>query len=345
MNTLGIGIIGLGEHARRSHIQPLLEIDRARVVAGFDPSAEARAAFGELVPGARTHETEAQLLADPDVDAVIVCSPDRFHAPALLAAVEAGKHALVEKPLLDEIGDLDMGDLAYALHQAAQAGLVISSCHPRRYDRPYMWLKDTLEQLTEQLGDVCEIQLDFLYHRPSKEGLHHGLLIDHINHEIDLVHYLLGHCAFRAYKLCDSQVHYAASGSRTDGVSFHFTGSRYLNRRVYPETAAVRFERGIVRVDTETGIATVHDYDTGHITHEDCGTTDYEGRFGAVNRNFVDACLGLAKPYLTADDLLVNTEIGIALTHMTLDHPGSNEYTYHGGLLDALILKCRRPGS
>lgn len=314
MTTLRLGIIGLGEHALRSHIDPLEKIDRARIVGAFDPSEAARTAFAERFPEAQLHESMEDLLADENVDAVVVCSPDRFHAPALIAAVAAGKHALVEKPLADEGGET-LASVAGALQAADREGIIVSSCHPRRYDRPYMWLRDHMDELRGRLGDLLEIRLDFFYHRPSKEGLHHGLLIDHINHEIDLVHYLVGMSAFTAHKLYDSQLRYAASGVRDDGIAFHFCGSRHLTRRVYSETVQLRFEQGVAIANTETGIVTIEDYDTGEVTTQECGTTDYEGRFGAVNQNFVDACLGAADPYLSANELLVNTEIGIDLTH------------------------------
>ena len=45
-----------------------------------------------------------------------------------------------------------------------------------------------------------------------------------------------------------------------------------------------------------------------------CGATDYEQRFDAINRDFVSAVLDGAAPYLTPADLIVNTEVGIALT-------------------------------
>jgi predicted dehydrogenase len=336
VDSIGIAFSGLGEHGLRSHVQPLLDVEGAHIVGAYDPAAACHVELAKLAPGARRYESEQQLLEDPAVQAVIICSPDRFHAPSLAAAVAAGKHVLVEKPLLDELSDdMHLGVLAGVLADARERGLVVSSCHPRRFDPPYTWLRDNLSELTKQLGALMEVRLDFFYHQPSKSGLHHGLLIDHINHEIDLVHFLIGHSPFRARKLADSQVHYAVSGVRADGITFHFNGSRHLTERLYPETAQLRFERGVATVDTGKGLCEVRDFDRQRTSELVCGRTDYTQRFAAVNENFVRACQGAANPYLSADDLLVNTEIGIALTFADADDP-LGVYSYAGGLMQAL---------
>jgi hypothetical protein len=95
-------------------------------------------------------------------------------------------------------------------------------------------------------------------------------------------------------------------GARDDGMAFSFSGTRMLRKPNYPEACAVRFARGEVLMDMQGGLARVFDREAGTVAEEACGSTDYDGRFSAVNRNFVLAALGYGPNYLEAEDLLVN---------------------------------------
>jgi len=309
-DSLGIGVIGLGTHARRGHLDHFANLKGAHLAGVCDPDPTARADLvNDEVSGYAYPE---ELLASSAVDAVIICSPDRFHFSTLAATVEAGKHVLVEKPVVNTTGELE--ELPRILHQAQVSGLVVSSCHPRRFDRPFLAVRDRLPELADQLGVALELRFDFFYHRPSKVGLHQGLLIDHVNHEIDLVNWLFGYSPFVAHRLFDSQTRYGVAGWRKDGLTFSFSGSRHLERHVYAETMEIRFERGLLEVDAETGVLRVHDYDRNQVVETHCGPTDYDGRFISVNQDFVDAIRCGGNPYLAAADLVLNTETGIALT-------------------------------
>jgi predicted dehydrogenase len=295
-----------------SHIGFLQAIAEARIVGACDPTTEARerqrrAGFTAPIYGALD-----ELLADPAVEALVICSPDRFHAGAVARGVAAGRHVLVEKPVADRREDLV--SVTDALLAARENGLVVTSCHPRRFDPPFMWLERALPTLGDELGAPLDARLDFFYHRPSKTGLHHGLLIDHINHEIDVIHWLFGHSPFIAHKLADSAVRYGAAGYREDGLCFTFFGSRHLQRRAYADVVRVRFEHGEVEVDTEVGIATVRNWETRETRTVTCGRTDYHARFAATNHDFVNAARNATKPYLTALDLILTTELGVILT-------------------------------
>jgi predicted dehydrogenase len=96
---LRIGLIGAGTIMRLSHVPTIRRSNNAVVQAVFDVDptrAEALAAEA----GAKRHTSElAALVEGDDIDAVIVATPNAFHAEAVIAAAEAGKHVLCEKPL------------------------------------------------------------------------------------------------------------------------------------------------------------------------------------------------------------------------------------------------------
>ena len=93
---IGVGIVGLGGMGHL-HARSMVELG-ADVVAGADLVEGQRTRFADEF-GARTYETHEGLLEDDAVDAVVVTTPNRFHEPITIDALEAGRHVLVEKPL------------------------------------------------------------------------------------------------------------------------------------------------------------------------------------------------------------------------------------------------------
>jgi myo-inositol 2-dehydrogenase/D-chiro-inositol 1-dehydrogenase len=94
--TLRIGLIGLGEIAVRAHVPALERDPRTTLVAVADLDAGRLAA---APPGVRATTAVGSVLADPDVDAIVIATPPAATAGLVRAAVEAGKWVLAEKPL------------------------------------------------------------------------------------------------------------------------------------------------------------------------------------------------------------------------------------------------------
>lgn len=102
---LRFGIIGAGNIATRGHIPSLQSIPGVEIVAICDTNHErARQAAAQFnIPNAFGDMRE--VVNHPLVDAVTIGVPNAFHAPAALAALEAGKHVLCEKPLATSVAD------------------------------------------------------------------------------------------------------------------------------------------------------------------------------------------------------------------------------------------------
>jgi len=100
LREVGVGVIGCGGIGLH-HLKRLLEIDSARVVAGCDVNPSALERFGSEagLPKSGLHEDYGQLLKQDDVDAVVVCLPNRLHSTVTVEAFEAGKHVYCEKPM------------------------------------------------------------------------------------------------------------------------------------------------------------------------------------------------------------------------------------------------------
>jgi len=126
--TLRAGILGCGEIGRRGHI-PGYQAAGAQVVAVCDTNIDrARSVAAELnVPHAYADYHE--LISRPDIDVVSVCLPNALHAPATIAALEAGKHVLCEKPIAIHAADAER-----MIAAARKSGKLLSVNQHMRFD-------------------------------------------------------------------------------------------------------------------------------------------------------------------------------------------------------------------
>lgn len=309
--TLYMGIIGCGGHAQH-HAKNYGE--QFLTYGCWDPDPAAMQQIG----GTQYPSLEA-LLADENIHAVMICSPDEYHLEQIEMALAAGKHVFCEKPLL--VPGQEMARLEAAFDFAREKKLVVTSCHPRRYDRPIWWLHGEVSPRRDNLGfpsrfgKVISFDFDFSYHAPSNDWKHaRSLLLDHFNHEVDLMNCLFGIQGFEAWKLHDGFDHYDVVGKRDDGITFRFRGTRRLNERVYPEWCRVRFERGEVELDMMMGVARIHDHDNKTVEVIDNLAIDYDGRLQRVMKDFGDCQIIWEQTgYLSRSEMLMNTEAGIVL--------------------------------
>jgi myo-inositol 2-dehydrogenase/D-chiro-inositol 1-dehydrogenase len=133
MNKLGVGVLGVGEMGKR-HAENLRNlVPKARLVAVADTSSErARQVAAELEIDNSYGSLEA-MLECKDIQAVLIATPDRFHATAIISAARAGKDILCEKPLA-----LNLVDARAALDAVSKAGVRLQIGFMRRYDPAYV---------------------------------------------------------------------------------------------------------------------------------------------------------------------------------------------------------------
>jgi predicted dehydrogenase len=119
-----IGIIGAGGIAQ-AHLHGYGQVaDQARVTAIADVDVEAARRFADRAGDAAVFTDYNELVASPLVDAVDICLPHHLHAPAIIAAAEAGKHVLCEKPLCVSLAEADAVAAA-----VASSGITLMCAH------------------------------------------------------------------------------------------------------------------------------------------------------------------------------------------------------------------------
>lgn len=97
--TIGIGIIGAGGIARGAHIPSYKKLSNAQVVAVSDPLEAARNGVAQEFDIPHAYADFHEMLKRDDIHAISVTTPNFMHAEATIAALNAGKHVLCEKPL------------------------------------------------------------------------------------------------------------------------------------------------------------------------------------------------------------------------------------------------------
>ena len=138
---LNIGVIGCGAIGR-DHIRRLTDlVPGCQVVACADYFEEAAIKVASQYDGGTAYKTGEELIAAPEVQAVVITSSDPSHAGYVLEALEAGKFIFCEKPLAQNAEDCEKIIAAETAHgkRLLQVGFM------RRYDRGYRQVKELLD--------------------------------------------------------------------------------------------------------------------------------------------------------------------------------------------------------
>lgn len=158
-DKIGICVIGAGR-AGRIHMQNFAwSVPQAQLVAVVDPAEGIAAAAQRDFEILHCYRSYEEALQNEDIDAVVVVSPTVYHKDVVVAAAQAGKHILCEKPMAMNIPECEEMIKAASEHSVKlQIGFM------RRFDANFMAAKQRIEA-----GDIGDIVLvKSLTHGPSK---------------------------------------------------------------------------------------------------------------------------------------------------------------------------------
>lgn len=183
--TVRIGVIGCGGMGR-AHVERIInDLSGGQIVAAADVNLEAARQVADAV-GGTAYASGQELIADPNVDAVLIATFGRVHAPDVINAIEAGKYVLCEKPLATTTED------CLAIMDAEQkAGKRLTTVgFMRRFDPAYNSIRAIADA-----GENGPILMVHNRHRnPSvPENYSSRMLIDDTAiHEIDTMRWMTG---------------------------------------------------------------------------------------------------------------------------------------------------------
>ena len=189
MSTLRVGLIGYGFSGRVFHAPVIAAADSVELACVVSSRPDAVRAD---LPGTEVVPDPEAIFGDPSIDLVVVATPNSTHRELAERALEAGKHTVVEKPLVTRARDAER-----LIRLADDRGLVLSAYHNRRWDDDFLTVRQVIAE--GRLGDVIHFESHFdRYRRQVRSGWREearegsGVLYDLGSHLIDQALVLFG---------------------------------------------------------------------------------------------------------------------------------------------------------
>lgn len=316
-----IGLIGCGGMAN-AHVRYLSAIPEAEIVALTDPAQTSLDRMYERSPqvkGVRVHPDYQTLLADPNVDAVQIHSPHTVHFQQAMDSLAAGKHVLLEKPMVTKTTD------AHTLIDAWQrSGRVLMISYQRHFMKEFRYAREVIRS-----GGLGEIQFITAFQgqewlratrgswRQTQELSGGGQINDSGSHLIDIILWVSGLrvaevAAYQEFFDTPVDINTAATIKFTNGAlgTLSVIGSAprwWEDITFYGSAGAIYIRQGQPLVHQDARGQPVDTTEIGDTTTPD--------------RNWVDAILGLA-------EVEVPPSCGLAVIELT---EAAWESARHGG--------------
>jgi 1,5-anhydro-D-fructose reductase (1,5-anhydro-D-mannitol-forming) len=280
--TLRWGIVGPGNIADREMAPAMAADANSRLVAVVARDAEKGAAFASK-HGAEWSSTDYDaMLARPDVDAVLITTPNALHADQVVSAARAGKHVLADKPLA-----LSAGEAQRAFDACAAAGVRLGMNFQTRHHLCFQEARRVIQ--SGEVGDVTHVQIDASPGLRLPAGWRANLDVAGLGsvnnitvHIYDLVRFLLDREVTEVSAMFDVGREHAIdmltmvllrfSGGPLAYVNGNQVAFKPLNEIVVYGTKGRIDGQGLTRPDTEGDLRVVTDAGerTAHFSNADC---------------------------------------------------------------------------
>jgi len=185
---LRIGIIGAGRIGR-VHAQTIaFGLPEAEIRSITDINQNAARELADRCGIPRVADSSRDILADANVDAVLICSSTDTHAELISEAARAGKHIFCEKPIAHELDKIDK-----ALAAVAAAGVKLQVGFNRRFDASFMRVRKAVE--TDEIGTPRLMHI--ISRDPAPPPISYikvsgGIFLDMTIHDFDMARFLIG---------------------------------------------------------------------------------------------------------------------------------------------------------
>ena len=188
MKQLNIGIIGAGRIGK-VHAQSITyNVPTAKVLGITDVYKEGLQELADKYGIEKVYNDYKEMLADDEIDAVLVCSSTDTHADISIEAAKAGKHIFCEKPV-----DLTPAKVQAVIDAVAQAGVKLQVGFNRRFDHNFAHVRSLINE-----GKVGDLELIKITSRdpapPPAEyaAVSGGMFLDMTIHDFDMARFLAG---------------------------------------------------------------------------------------------------------------------------------------------------------
>ncbi|MCT2342973.1 Gfo/Idh/MocA family protein [Bacillales bacterium AN1005] len=318
MSTLKIGVIGCGSIAQHRHLLEYSWNKAVEIVAVCDINEERALEIGKEY-SAKAYTDYKELLADKDIDAVSVCTPNYLHAPISIDALNAGKHVLCEKPMATSSEEAEQ-----MIEAAEKNGKKLMIGHNQRFVKSHQKARELIQ--SGEVGKIYSFRSAFGHGGPEqwsvdgkeswffqKEKAFIGAMGDLGVHKTDLLRYVLGEDfvevgAFvetNAKDFADVDDNAVCVLKTESGVigtlaaSWAYTSKEDNSTVIYGEKAILRLEdhpQYSLIVQYATG--EIVNYELGKIQSNDAGGQNATG----VIDHFVSSIVSDTEPLITGTE-------------------------------------------
>ncbi|NSL22994.1 Gfo/Idh/MocA family protein [Agrobacterium tumefaciens] len=147
---LRIGVLGAGQIAQAAHFESCTKAVNADLYAICDVADDLRERMAITHGAQKTYNDYDTMLADPDLDAVIIATADAFHVPASIKALEAGKHVLCEKPI-----GVTVEECLVLKDAVEKSGKILQVGHMKRFDAGLQAAKSFI---SDEMGELIALK-------------------------------------------------------------------------------------------------------------------------------------------------------------------------------------------
>lgn len=185
---LHLGIIGAGRIGR-VHAETLaFRLPESRIDAITDIDRNAAESVATRCGIQNVAASSAEIIGDPQIDAVLICSPTDTHADLIVAAARAGKHIFCEKPIAFSLATIDC-----ALEAVRAAGVQLQIGFNRRFDANFARVRHAV--VTGEIGTPSLMHI--ISRDPAPPPLSYvrssgGIFLDMTIHDFDMARFLIG---------------------------------------------------------------------------------------------------------------------------------------------------------
>jgi predicted dehydrogenase len=193
-----VGVIGCGKIAQVRHIPEYAENRQVELAAYYDLNIDRARKIAQKY-GGKLYSSVAELLADPTIDAVSVCTANTSHAEISIAALKAGKHVLCEKPMATTLEDCEA-----MVKTARETGKFLMVGQNQRLARAHVKAKELIQE--GLIGEIVSFRTTFGHGGPEtwsidpgknvwffdKNKAALGVMADLGIHKTDLIHFITG---------------------------------------------------------------------------------------------------------------------------------------------------------
>ncbi len=191
--TVKFGIIGCGRVFPK-HAESIMQLDNAKLMGVCDIKTD-RLEDAKKKYNCKGFENYKELISQPDIDVISICTPSGLHAKMTVDSAKAGKHVIVEKPMAMNLHEADE-----MIEECKKNNVKLFVVKQNRYNEPIKRLKEVMDK--QRFGKLFYGNATVYWSRPQEyydqdpwrgtKAVDGGVLMNQASHHIDMIRWLMG---------------------------------------------------------------------------------------------------------------------------------------------------------